>query len=49
MPSEDAATAKFIDGCRRSDGTVTGKLVREIIGPPDQNFQGKLVRLGLKF
>ena len=28
--------------------TVTGKLVREIIGPPDQNFRGKLV-LGCRF
>ena len=28
--------------------SVTGKLVRELIGPQDQNFQGKLV-LGCRF
>ena len=39
-----------LNGIKRvcKNRSVTGKLVREIIGPPDQNFRGKLV-LGLSF
>ena len=32
----------------RCSGSVNRELVREINGPPDQNFHGKLVLLGFR-